>query len=84
MSRRLKRRGPGGRTRLDSTVGSRPMIQACRGEQFSVACIPRVAVESSHRGVAIRTPSRRCPEQRDAMDARSSSCVMASPWTAGH
>ena len=60
------------------------MIQGRASEQSPVACIPRVAVESGRRGVACRLRSRPCPEQRDAMDARSSSCVVASPWAAGH
>jgi hypothetical protein len=60
------------------------MIRTWDGEQSPMACIPRVAVESGRRGVASRLPSRPCPEQRDAMDARSSSCVMAIPWAAGH
>jgi hypothetical protein len=61
MSRRLKRRGPGGRTRLDSTVGSRPMIQGRDSEPSPVARIPRVAVESGGRGVAGQTHVRRWP-----------------------
>jgi hypothetical protein len=60
------------------------MIQGLGSEQVPVARIPRVAVESGRRGVAVPTPIRRGPEPRDAMDARSSSCVVAIPWAAGH
>jgi hypothetical protein len=44
---------------FDSTVGSRPMIQASRGERARVARVPGVLVGSSCRGVAGRTPVRR-------------------------
>ena len=46
------------------------MIHGRGSEQVPVACIPRVAVESSRRGVAVPTPIRRGPEQRDRADSR--------------
>ena len=37
------------------------MIQGRASEQSPVACIPRAAVESGGRGVAVPTPVRRWP-----------------------
>ncbi len=46
---------------FDSTVGSRPVIQAWGGERARVACVPGVLVGSSCRGVAGWSPNRRWP-----------------------
>ncbi len=61
MPSHLRRRGPGGRTRLDSTVGRHPTIRTQAIEQSPMACIPQLAVESSRRGVASQTHVRRWP-----------------------
>ena len=45
----------------DSAVGRHPMIQPGHSERSPVARIPRVAVESGGRGVAVRTHVRRWP-----------------------
>jgi len=46
---------------FDSTVESRPMIQAVGSERACVACVPWVLVGSFCRGVAGWSPNRRWP-----------------------